>query len=46
MVLMFQNSPTPPKSVGSQESRGQKRLSDGSPNQLQLRPIAPAGYVF
>ncbi|XP_047506003.1 mucin-6-like isoform X1 [Pieris napi] len=27
----------------SQESRGQKRLSDGSPSQLQLRPIAPAG---
>ncbi|XP_045501038.1 uncharacterized protein PB18E9.04c-like isoform X1 [Colias croceus] len=27
----------------SQESRGQKRLSDGTPSQLQLRPIAPAG---
>ncbi|KPJ15820.1 UPF0469 protein KIAA0907-like [Papilio machaon] len=27
----------------TQESRGQKRLSDGTPSQLQLRPIAPAG---
>ncbi|XP_050669856.1 mucin-4-like isoform X2 [Leptidea sinapis] len=31
------------KNVSSHESRGQKRLSDGTPNQLQLRPIAPAG---
>ncbi|XP_072938435.1 uncharacterized protein [Epargyreus clarus] len=34
---------TPTKNVGTQEARGQKRLSDGTPNQLQLRPIAPAG---
>ncbi|XP_049871364.1 myb-like protein U isoform X2 [Pectinophora gossypiella] len=32
-----------PKNVSGQEGRGQKRLSDGTPSQLQLRPIAPAG---
>ncbi|OWR49611.1 hypothetical protein KGM_205391 [Danaus plexippus plexippus] len=36
------SSSTPTKNSG-QESRGQKRLSDGTPSQLQLRPIAPAG---
>ncbi|XP_023943133.1 ataxin-2 homolog isoform X2 [Bicyclus anynana] len=35
------SSSTPTKT--NQESRGQKRMSDGSPSQLQLRPIAPAG---
>ncbi|CAD0202116.1 unnamed protein product [Chrysodeixis includens] len=39
---IISNTSTPSKSV-SQESRGQKRLSDGTPSQLQLRPIAPAG---
>ncbi|CAG9566301.1 unnamed protein product [Danaus chrysippus] len=38
----FVSSSTPTKNSG-QESRGQKRLSDGTPSQLQLRPIAPAG---
>ncbi|XP_026493172.2 myb-like protein U isoform X1 [Vanessa tameamea] len=38
----FQSSSTPTKNSG-QETRGQKRLSDGTPSQLQLRPIAPAG---
>ncbi|RVE54248.1 hypothetical protein evm_001075 [Chilo suppressalis] len=37
------SSSTPTKNVSNQESRGQKRLSDGTPSQLQLRPIAPAG---
>ncbi|XP_068622469.1 uncharacterized protein [Battus philenor] len=43
-IMQFnqKNSTTPTKNV-SQESRGQKRLSDGTPSQLQLRPIAPAG---
>uniref|UniRef100_A0A2A4JNR8 KHDC4/BBP-like KH-domain type I domain-containing protein n=1 Tax=Heliothis virescens TaxID=7102 RepID=A0A2A4JNR8_HELVI len=41
MQLNQKNTSTPSKSVG-QESRGQKRLSDGTPSQLQLRPIAPA----
>lgn len=41
MQLNQKNTSTPSKSV-SQESRGQKRLSDGTPSQLQLRPIAPA----
>ncbi|XP_045775825.1 mucin-6-like isoform X1 [Maniola jurtina] len=35
------SSSTPTKH--NQDSRGQKRLSDGTPSQLQLRPIAPAG---
>ncbi|XP_034833654.1 uncharacterized protein [Maniola hyperantus] len=35
------SSSTPTKH--NQDSRAQKRLSDGSPSQLQLRPIAPAG---
>lgn len=35
---------TPVKNtIQNHESRGQKRLSDGNPSQLQLRPIAPAG---
>ncbi|KAJ8718362.1 hypothetical protein PYW08_002599 [Mythimna loreyi] len=38
---IISNTSTPSKSVG-QESRGQKRMSDGTPSQLQLRPIAPA----
>ncbi|XP_047995790.1 protein enabled-like isoform X2 [Leguminivora glycinivorella] len=42
MQLNQKNSSTPTKNM-SQESRGQKRLSDGTPSQLQLRPIAPAG---
>nr|XP_032514838.1 mucin-5AC-like isoform X2 [Danaus plexippus plexippus] len=42
-IMQFnQKSSTPTKNSG-QESRGQKRLSDGTPSQLQLRPIAPAG---
>ncbi|GBP06732.1 hypothetical protein EVAR_92672_1 [Eumeta japonica] len=43
--ILFQNTVAPNKnsSLHSQESRGQKRLSDGTPTQLQLRPIAPAG---
>ncbi|CAH2049510.1 unnamed protein product, partial [Iphiclides podalirius] len=42
-IMQFnQKSSTPTKNL-SQESRGQKRLSDGTPSQLQLRPIAPAG---
>ncbi|KAM3961655.1 uncharacterized protein ACR2FA_004209 isoform 2-T2 [Aphomia sociella] len=43
MQLNQKNSSTPTKNVSGQEARGQKRLSDGTPNQLQLRPIAPAG---
>ncbi|XP_004929719.1 mucin-5AC isoform X2 [Bombyx mori] len=43
MQLNQKNSSTPTKNAGNQESRGQKRLSDGTPSQLQLRPIAPAG---
>ncbi|CAK1581206.1 unnamed protein product [Parnassius mnemosyne] len=39
---IISNSSTPTKNL-NQESRGQKRLSDGTPSQLQLRPIAPAG---
>ncbi|XP_061720065.1 nuclear factor related to kappa-B-binding protein-like isoform X1 [Cydia pomonella] len=39
---VLSNSSTPTKNM-NQESRGQKRLSDGTPSQLQLRPIAPAG---
>ncbi|CAH0725039.1 unnamed protein product, partial [Brenthis ino] len=39
---IISSSSTPTKNSG-QEARGQKRLSDGTPNQLQLRPIAPAG---
>ncbi|XP_039758437.1 mucin-4-like isoform X2 [Pararge aegeria] len=41
LMQFNQKSSTPTKT--NQESRGQKRLSDGSPSQLQLRPIAPAG---
>ncbi|KAG6446046.1 putative GPI-anchored protein pfl2 isoform X2 [Manduca sexta] len=43
MQLNQKNASTPTKNVGTQEARGQKRLSDGTPSQLQLRPIAPAG---
>ncbi|XP_028162914.1 proline-rich protein 36-like isoform X1 [Ostrinia furnacalis] len=39
---IFTSSSTPTKNV-NHEVRGQKRLSDGTPSQLQLRPIAPAG---
>ncbi|CAH2087149.1 unnamed protein product [Euphydryas editha] len=39
---IISSSSTPTKNSG-QDSRGQKRLSDGTPSQLQLRPIAPAG---
>ncbi|XP_041981073.1 mucin-5AC-like isoform X2 [Aricia agestis] len=42
MQLNQKTSSTSTKSIG-QEARGQKRLSDGTPSQLQLRPIAPAG---
>lgn len=40
---IISSSSTPTKNVNNQEARGQKRLSDGTPSQLQLRPIAPAG---
>ncbi|CAB3244080.1 unnamed protein product [Arctia plantaginis] len=43
MQLNQKSTSTPTKNVSSQESRGQKRMSDGTPSQLQLRPIAPAG---
>ncbi|KAL4710942.1 hypothetical protein ACJJTC_017907 [Scirpophaga incertulas] len=43
MQLNQKSSSTTTKNVGSQETRGQKRMSDGTPSQLQLRPIAPAG---
>ncbi|KAL0870412.1 hypothetical protein ABMA27_005421 [Loxostege sticticalis] len=39
---ILSSSSTPSKNV-NHEVRGQKRLSDGTPSQLQLRPIAPAG---
>ncbi|XP_053611617.1 uncharacterized protein LOC128675895 isoform X2 [Plodia interpunctella] len=42
MQLNQKSTPTPTKNV-SHDQRGQKRLSDGTPSQLQLRPIAPAG---
>ncbi|XP_069360221.1 uncharacterized protein [Maniola hyperantus] len=41
LMQFNQKSSTPTKH--NQDSRAQKRLSDGSPSQLQLRPIAPAG---
>ncbi|XP_045775826.1 dual specificity protein kinase splA-like isoform X2 [Maniola jurtina] len=41
LMQFNQKSSTPTKH--NQDSRGQKRLSDGTPSQLQLRPIAPAG---
>ncbi|XP_075979302.1 uncharacterized protein LOC142978680 isoform X2 [Anticarsia gemmatalis] len=40
---IISNTSTPTKNVSTQETRGQKRMSDGTPSQLQLRPIAPAG---
>ncbi|XP_060804496.1 serine/threonine-protein kinase WNK1-like isoform X2 [Amyelois transitella] len=43
MQLNQKSSSTATKNVTGHEQRGQKRLSDGTPNQLQLRPIAPAG---
>ncbi|XP_037971755.2 ataxin-2 homolog isoform X1 [Plutella xylostella] len=39
---IISSSATPTK-LNNQDQRGQKRLSDGTPSQLQLRPIAPAG---
>ncbi|XP_059047874.1 mucin-2-like isoform X2 [Achroia grisella] len=43
MQLNQKNTSTSTKNLSGSEARGQKRLSDGTPNQLQLRPIAPAG---
>lgn len=40
---VISNASTPTKNASTQEPRGQKRMSDGTPSQLQLRPIAPAG---
>ncbi|CAK1542311.1 unnamed protein product [Leptosia nina] len=42
-TIMQLNQKTSTSKTITHESRGQKRLSDGTPSQLQLRPIAPAG---